>query len=729
MNTINGIPLIWNEEEDNQLFGQLLSNFNNSDFPANTTSKNFPVFKSPLAEKERPEGGSKLLTNKPLSVFDNDFGYWVTANKYLSGKEVVNSFKKITPRDNEIIFLCETDDSNKSNLFGTLFLVKIGSKFKSLLYSLSQGEVIKINSKLNTNSSTSANQVSSFNALLKEIYHYLETNYTSYIEQDFLTFDRLKNMIEDEVSFTKQAKRTIGEIMAWQNDGLEYLMNNSDAFFESIMFQKKDYTPEKETDYINEIADFFTDVADYILPDSVEEMLNQMLSKVKNFIQDKLPENWKKLLLKLQAYMEQALDILNIISNDVYKGYYIIKAYFCGLVNGLLATVQFIIQAFCWLNKNHASKLFTGELYLSIQSSLESIEDFIDAFYETKDDLIAGMKKLIHDFELESLLAIAKTLYGNNLSSYTVYDYAYLTGRIIFEIVIAVLLTLFTGGGEVINLASSLSEMAKLVGKETLSVVSGGIVDFAALLKSFLLKFAQAAKKGWKALQEFFEELLGNSKPKELEIDKVVLFEKVVKNKTLNIDEIYKIKYFRPKGLYDKLTYFEVVKKFGKRGGELFNVVEKEWELTRIRLTSGNARMKEVLVSGMIDKETGKISKTFSNFTDDDIFLGKHLDFIKKLHPTLKKRLTEHIKRVGKNGKGLNLDDPEVYKFAWKSIDNAHAEFRALDDILWKIDPKGELGESAINRILGYNSFLKKEGIQHTCADCFYLTYGVTYIK
>jgi hypothetical protein len=62
-------------------------------------------------------------------------------------------------------------------------------------------------------------------------------------------------------------------------------------------------------------------------------------------------------------------------------------------------------------------------------------------------------------------------------------------------------------------------------------------------------------------------------------------------------------------------------------------------------------------------------------------------------------------------------------------MDDAHAEFRALDDILKQIDPNGILGEKAINRVIGYNSFLRKSGIQHTCADCFYLTYGVTFIK
>lgn len=81
------------------------------------------------------------------------------------------------------------------------------------------------------------------------------------------------------------------------------------------------------------------------------------------------------------------------------------------------------------------------------------------------------------------------------------------------------------------------------------------------------------------------------------------------------------------------------------------------------------------------------------------------------------------------NGERLNLENPEVIKFAWKQINIPHTEFRALDDLLKQIDKNGILGEKAFKKIIGYNSFLRKEGIPHICADCFYLTHGVTYIK
>ena len=198
--------------------------------------------------------------------------------------------------------------------------------------------------------------------------------------------------------------------------------------------------------------------------------------------------------------------------------------------------------------------------------------------------------------------------------------------------------------------------------------------------------------------------------------------------KVLSFDERYKLVYKRPKSLFRKLSRKEIIVKYGKIAGKLFDEVEIEWKKARTGL-SGNKRGELGLVSGMTDIKTGRISKLFKNFTSSEIKRKEHLKFLEKLHPTLKKRLNEHLKRRGENGEGLNLEDPDVIVFAWEQIDKSHAEFRALDDLLKKIDKNGELGEKVFERIIGYNSFLRKEGIQHTCADCFYLTHGVTYIK
>lgn len=210
------------------------------------------------------------------------------------------------------------------------------------------------------------------------------------------------------------------------------------------------------------------------------------------------------------------------------------------------------------------------------------------------------------------------------------------------------------------------------------------------------------------------QDLLGNKKSKS---NKIIY------------DDTYKQLYKRPDSLYTKLSKEEVFEKFGEHGQNLFLKVEKEWSRLRSILTSGNERKKFMLTSGMVDKKTGDMSDVFSNFTKEEVDNGEHLKFISNLHVTLRKRLDEHIIRSGKQGKGLNLEDPDVYVFAWNDLDTAHAEFRALDDLLKKIDPDEIIGEAIFDRILGYNSYLKKTGIMEPCADCFYLTYGITFIR
>lgn len=94
-------------------------------------------------------------------------------------------------------------------------------------------------------------------------------------------------------------------------------------------------------------------------------------------------------------------------------------------------------------------------------------------------------------------------------------------------------------------------------------------------------------------------------------------------------------------------------------------------------------------------------------------------------------RLFEHIKRRGNKGEGLNLANPDDIKFAWQIINEVyvpHAEFRALDDLLKQISPN-RLPETIFDDLIGYNSFLKKDGIMVRCADCFYLTDGVKFLE
>jgi hypothetical protein len=402
---------------------------------------------------------------------------------------------------------------------------------------------------------------------------------------------------------------------------------------------------------------------------------------------------------------ETAKLILNMVDN----GYIFMNALLCGFVNSLLSTIEgllFIIKLPFWLMDKSLSMLLANPE--KMDETVQVIVRF--DFAEAKKQFWKFLGKIIDK--------ISKFNLSDFLSSIGIAHVGYFIGCII-EFIVEIIIGAITFGtysvssivSKVGNVFKSLIETLFKIVRKFYKVTKGVTVDIASALlqifRSGVDEFARLLNEIWQVISKWINDLLGF---------------------TRTFDEIYDLLYVRPKGLHKKLSRRQVYRKYGPRGRRLFDVVEKQYEKELKNASSGNELGRKVLVSGMIDKKTGKVSKTFSNFTDKEIRQGKHTEFIKKLHPTLRKRLEEHIKRAGKGGKGLNLEDSDVYKYAWKSPDNAHAEFQALDDILKKIDPKGLLGEKAIERVIGYNSFLRKPGIQYTCADCFYLTNGVTFI-
>jgi hypothetical protein len=98
-----------------------------------------------------------------------------------------------------------------------------------------------------------------------------------------------------------------------------------------------------------------------------------------------------------------------------------------------------------------------------------------------------------------------------------------------------------------------------------------------------------------------------------------------------------------------------------------------------------------------------------------------------------------YILRV--NGEGYNLQDAGYIVYTGNFI-GSHAEIRALDDLSKKIftqeispgvfvpvEVESGVYDLWIKQVYGYNRRIIDEGLMHTCADCSYITEGVTFIK
>ncbi|MDV2448930.1 hypothetical protein CMU93_15635 [Elizabethkingia anophelis] len=127
--------------------------------------------------------------------------------------------------------------------------------------------------------------------------------------------------------------------------------------------------------------------------------------------------------------------------------------------------------------------------------------------------------------DLEGILDKMKEYFGN-ASRYTVAFYA---GMVAFEVLINILLLIFTEGvGNVVKGATyvkKIANMLKVLGRETVSVVTMGVIDLLAFLTKFIIRFRKACAKGFRGFLKWIEELLTGAK-NGAKVDDLIIKEK-----------------------------------------------------------------------------------------------------------------------------------------------------------------------------------------------------------
>ncbi len=219
-------------------------------------------------------------------------------------------------------------------------------------------------------------------------------------------------------------------------------------------------------------------------------------------------------------------------------------------------------------------------------------------------------------------------------------------------------------------------------------------------------------------------------------------------NKWVSLEnEIVKIRiqklYSRPPALFPLLDANYISANFGQHGLSLVNSIENFIQ----PILAAETRVKQgklVLTSGCVDKETGLMSDFFHNYLKNELkengpfkkFInnfGPNFDISSPyVHPNLRLRLDETLLLKTPDASGYNLADLGDRVYTGNNM-GAHAEFRALNNLAIK-----KFGNNLVSRmefdewletVLCYNRRLVDDGLMHTCADCFYLTDLVTFIK
>ena len=188
----------------------------------------------------------------------------------------------------------------------------------------------------------------------------------------------------------------------------------------------------------------------------------------------------------------------------------------------------------------------------------------------------------------------------------------------------------------------------------------------------------------------------------------------------------------------NRLSDSEILQRFGQSGLDLVKEVEA-FSIQHISSAGKNQlKYRDILISGMKDKSTGRSSGFFSNFTTREIELGEYKNYLDKMFPNLKKRIDD-IWAFDKNN--YNMIDHRFLENTGK-YPGAHAEIRALNDLAKKKfpnytinPPSDEIFNNWLkNDVLGYNRNVQKGAgqqnvIMHTCADCFHILDLVIFIK
>ncbi|WP_128330266.1 zincin-like metallopeptidase toxin domain-containing protein [Apibacter sp. HY039] len=472
---------------------------------------------SPFFEISKPEDGSYLLLDKPISVFNNDSGkdytYYPVYKPQENGSEVLSSFHKSdSPLDNQMLLFCEETPSEKSNLFGTFLIVKYGNAFRTLIQDLKSGNPESIQNKI-----TGGPRITNYNELIPIIHSFLTDQQVS-ISQNRVRFAM-------DVAY-RSDRITLGDFFGGLEKGISYCTEGLNTFIENHKFTKEDYTPSKSEgefsfeNFVEGLYDFSKQTTKLLLPEKIQNLISQnfdrLVSGISQVSWNLIPEEWKTLLRNVWNLVQQGANLIKKVTETglryAAEQMYMLRALLMGFVNGFLSLLQMVLIIAGWVVKKvlvtDAHKQVTGEKIQEYQSYMEMVEDLYDILSKNAADLFSSVQSLVKDFSLDKLSSVLK-VFTDKLKGLTKYDYAYFTGSFMFEVVIGVLMALFTGGASAIaQSGQKFTKFLNLIAREVLSTATMGIVDLLQLGKILIIKFVQACKKGWNGFQHFIEKLL-----------------------------------------------------------------------------------------------------------------------------------------------------------------------------------------------------------------------------
>ncbi len=435
----------------------------------------------------------------------------------------------------------------------------------------------------------------------------------------------------------------------------------------------------------------------------LEKLVQKNLSLLKKLnVENYLPSGFKKAIeeligftTKVNTMIKSAVTIVADIAGEYLK---LVNAFVCGLINGLISLFEFAFQIISFMiGLDGFIKSYDD--YLEQQKNIETLEEVLNFLFSEASTFLDGFINLIKDLKnttSEDFEALIRSL-SEKLGNISRYQYAYYAGNIVFEVIIGVLLAVFTGGaGNAVKAANTTEKFLhylKIIGCEFISTVTFGITDLLAILRKLLQSFARVCKNGFEGFIKWVENIfsgLKNGKKVDNLIEEATDLEELIitverknpKRKINRQQEILNAKTIDKKPLptYDEgFEYYEaktpgdfdipiVLRRQSKL---LMHKVDREVQnLLNPNITSGFSKGKKVflnknglksvkegwlidrvLVAGMIhrDKKLGEIIVTKINYPKSEMnkLLRKNDRERGKVSLSDVKELYNHFKKTG----------------------------------------------------------------------------------
>ncbi len=550
MDSINGIPLIWDSEGDKNLFGKLFnqgvispslpSNNKFPQFPVNNDFTNLspkdignkyygnnPVYDSKgvrvYADEDIPPNTIQL---KEVKVYDNDFykefkDFSFTLFVSKDGARLLTQHKECVVSSDEIALFLEINDVN--NFTGSVMEAKVGSKVNQSKLPIAQMLIFMRDNKVNLEDSEIFKLIngafSSRNSLLHWLYSAvirLATGITTFV---FDSLDAINHgiisifdaLLIDEKHWNTEVKEYSNFFIPTQLLELLKINNNDSKVAEALLLPI--------TLQITAIESGFT---------SSMKLVQPLLPVA---IYNKLDQNLKLKFKEIDIFLEHIKEDRFI--EFVKTAAEVANAYLCGFLNSIVEFFKGIFEII-GIVLNMIKPFVLAKVNPLYYASLlvEIFENIIGIIVEF------DMKKFIINSFLYPLELLSKTInFVKNINfditaiKINLSKIGYISGYIVGLVVAIIVDALLTGGVKAVEdiikalqtfltkPGTVLKDLIQTTGRKTVAVIET-VIDFIATIARKLKNGAVKLFKDFKGFIDdvfkWLEELFGVSKIKKI---------------------------------------------------------------------------------------------------------------------------------------------------------------------------------------------------------------------